>query len=86
MKVVGIVLLCLLAGCVARPTLEELETQAMLTGDWSAVEKRERSIERRRARTGIECDIGLTAYCEITAGHRACTCVSSRSLSMTIWR
>ena len=30
-----------LTGCVSMPTLEQLEEQAFLTGDWSAVEQRE---------------------------------------------
>ncbi len=86
MKPLLIALLCILAGCAARPTLEELESQAMLTGDWSAVERRERAIERRRQRAGIECPTGMTAYCEVHAGHRQCTCISSDALSLVIWR
>lgn len=85
-KLLLIALLFVLAGCAAGPTLEQLESQAMLTGDWSAVERRERSIERRRQRAGIQCPSGMTAYCEAYAGHRRCTCISSSALSSVLWR
>lgn len=36
------------SGC-ATMSLEELEAEALITGDWSSVEKREASINRRKA-------------------------------------
>ncbi|MCH7538407.1 MAG: hypothetical protein IID57_11200, partial [Proteobacteria bacterium] len=49
MKGTGIlVLLLMLGGCAVVPTLEDLEDQALLTGDWSQVENRERTIARRQ--------------------------------------
>ena len=43
MKTIGTILVgFLLVACEPVPTLEELEDQANLTGDWSQVEKRER--------------------------------------------
>ena len=45
-KFVGILALCLLVGCSTRPTIEELEAEALDTGDWSAVEKRQRMDEK----------------------------------------
>jgi hypothetical protein len=39
----------LLSGCAQQKlTLEELEREALVTGDWSKVEKREKSLERER--------------------------------------
>lgn len=72
----GLVLLalCLLAGCTAGPTLEQLEAEAMITGDWSLVEQRERAIQRRESRQEIACPSGYTAVCESRLGDRRCIC------------
>lgn len=43
--------LALMAGCSSGPTLQELKDEAMITGDWTLVEKREKAIERRRNRS-----------------------------------
>ena len=81
MKVLGLVLMVvLLAGCGSYTTMEELERQAFLTGDWSAVEKRERIIERRKMRRGTFCPAGSVAVCESFAGSDRCSCVESDSL------
>ncbi len=52
MKCMGVLLLSFLIGCAPVATLEELEAQAYVSGDWSEVEKRERIIARREARKG----------------------------------
>ncbi len=83
MKYTGILILLLgltLGGCAAGPSLEELEHQAMLSGDWSAVEKRERLIREREARRGPQCDSGYVAYCERRFGDTRCVCVSNDAL------
>jgi len=36
-----------LSGCATRLTLEELEAEAVVTGDWTLVERREKAIARR---------------------------------------
>ncbi len=51
----GLLLLSFLVGCAPVTTLEELEAQAYVSGDWSAVDKRERMIARREARMGPTC-------------------------------
>jgi starvation-inducible outer membrane lipoprotein len=82
MKTTGILLLVLTLGaCVSVPTLEELEHQAMLTGDWSAVEARERRIAHRSARQGPGCPSGTVAYCEQQVSSERCTCVDHSALS-----
>ena len=66
----------LTAGCGTYSTLEELEQQALITGDWSAVEQRERVIARRKARRGLNCPAGYMAYCETMIAKKRCTCVN----------
>ena len=81
MKVLGLVLLCcLLGGCGTYQTLEELEQQAYLTGDWSAVEQRERIIAKRRQQTGLMCPSGKTRYCERWGATERCACMNRDSL------
>ena len=52
MKGMALLVLVLLGGCGTYTSLEQLEATAMLTGDWSEVEKRERIIARRNLRAG----------------------------------
>ena len=43
------ILLFLLISCTPQPTIEELEAEAAITGDWTKVERRERVIRDRLA-------------------------------------
>jgi len=69
--------LVLLSGCGSFTPLEQLEAEALLTGDWSAVEKRERIIQKRKARAGIQCPSGFIGLCEPYMGANRCSCVQS---------
>ena len=69
--------LIFLGGCESFVSLEKLETEAMLTGDWSAVERRERIIERRKMRNTARCPVGAVAYCEPGIGRQECVCVDA---------
>ena len=81
MKIACILILALVAGaCAAPPTLEELEFEALQTGDWSAVERREKSIERRAERHRMSCPNGLIEYCESRGGPGRCECVDRRAI------
>ena len=81
MKFVGIVALCLLVGCTARPTLEELETEAMTTGDWAAVEKRERIDKNWGAvNTDSVCRGEKVEICYKKSAQKECACVSPHEL------
>ena len=81
MKVLVLVFtFALIAGCGTVTPMAELERQALLTGDWSAVEKRERSIQRRAARQGNICPAGHVAVCERFAGTKRCGCIESDNL------
>jgi len=66
----------LLAGCAEMKTLEELEILAIQSGDWSAVESREKAIARRAERRGPSCGSGAIAICDVQGGERICTCSS----------
>lgn len=59
-------ILCALAfvvGCAPRPTLEQLENEAMVTGDWTAVEKREERIKAWLEAAGPGCLRGEIKRC-----------------------
>lgn len=88
MKCMGLLLVCFLVGCAPVSTLEELEAQAYLTGNWSEVDKRERMIARRQARTGPSCPSGYISYCEKHVGDMRCACVSRESMTgiLAAWR
>ncbi|MDJ0698896.1 MAG: hypothetical protein QNJ07_03490 [Woeseiaceae bacterium] len=82
MKKTGILMLAsLLVACTATPTMEQLEYQAMLSGDWSEVEKRERIIERRANRRGPQCPAGYIAYCERDFGQQNCVCAEKGAIT-----
>jgi hypothetical protein len=65
----------MLAGCAGVTPLAELEAQALLTGDWSAVEKRERMQARRHLNSYIRCPPGTIGYCESDFGRKRCDCI-----------
>ena len=79
MKTLSLLAVCLMSGCGMLPSLDELETEAMLTGDWSAVEQRERSIARRMAALPVQCPDGYVAICEENFADRNCACASGDS-------
>ena len=71
-----VLLLMLLGGCGTYHTLEELEEQAIRTGDWSEVERRERILARQKYRSGYRCPPGQVFYCE----QRRCACVQDEDV------
>ena len=85
MKVLMLAGMCLLAACGSYIPLEVLEEQAMLTGDWSAVERREQIIAERRARSGNHCPNGYITYCETRVGRQDCTCMRKEVLSSLVY-
>ncbi len=74
--IVIIFALCVLAGCSTGPTLEQLEAEALITGDWSLVEQREARIARNKQRSGISCPPGTIGYCKTFVSETECACVS----------
>jgi len=81
MRFVVITVVCLLVGCSARPTLEELEAEALTTGDWEAVEKRER-IDKKWGvvKTDSECRGDYIRLCQTKSAQEFCECVSPHDL------
>jgi hypothetical protein len=75
MRLLGVFVLVCFAGCAASPTLQELEMQAFVSGDWAQVEKREAALARRKTRSGARCPNGYIGYCEVRFGERKCTCI-----------
>jgi hypothetical protein len=78
MKYMSLLVLIVLVGCTSRPTLDELEVEAAKTGDWSAVENRERMNERMRVRQDPKCPRNYTLSCKINGAHEDCVCRLSR--------
>ena len=81
MRGIIVATLLVLGGCSGYQTLEQLEEQALVSGDWSAVEKREELIARRAQRNGPKCSKGFTAYCETGVFETRCTCVDRNQTS-----
>jgi len=67
-------LLFILAGCVMRPSLEELEDGASQTGDWADVERREELVKERLESTAPRCPDGLSKDCVEEPSGIACYC------------
>ena len=84
MKILVLLGVIFLTGCGSTATLEQLEEQAFLTGDWSAVEQRERIIAKRDARRAPQCPAGLVSYCEKRVGQRRCACIDRQALSAAL--
>ncbi len=72
MKFVILFTLVIVVGCAPSPTLEELEKEASITGDWTEVEWREERIKKRleelycpfgQSNTCIEEQSGIQCYC-----------------------
>ena len=74
------VLICFsfLSACAGSTPMAELEAQALASGDWSEVEKRERINARRSSKT-IDCGRGV-AVCAKRGGKAVCHCVSRSSI------
>ncbi len=82
MKVITILALVFLAGCTTYPPLEQLEAEALVTGDWAAVEKRERVIAWRQQRQGIQGPGQQINFCQKSVGTTRCECVEQDELRL----
>ncbi len=63
MRLILSLLVLFLAACTAQPSLEELEKEAMFSGNWTAVEQREQAEQRRREKAESNCSTGQTTFC-----------------------
>ena len=77
-KGIIVLALILLTGCAGYTSLEQLEAQALVSGDWSAVERRERINARRNWYSNLRCPSGTIGYCELYLSANRCGCVDSR--------
>ena len=75
-RLIALGLALIVAGCSPTKTLEELEVDALRTGDWSLVEKREAVIAKRKARRSSHCPDGAVSYCDKSIGSYRCQCVA----------
>ena len=74
----GFISLCalaLVAGCETVPSLDQLEDEAMVTGDWEAVERREDLIKRRLESTAPGCPKGEIKKCFEAPSGIQCYCL-----------
>jgi hypothetical protein len=78
MKTLGVLMIVVLAGCASKPTLTELEEQALATGDWTEVEAREKGMSRLRRSTEQECPDGAAKVCVDNGGTPYCQCRGGR--------
>jgi hypothetical protein len=70
-------LVVVLAGCTTRPTLAELEEEAEITGDWSAVQQYRRMDKSMNRVNGDNyCKNGYILVCRTKAEREECGCVS----------
>jgi len=67
--------LAIVASCALQPTLEQLEGEALTTGDWTAVERREEKIKEWLELSAPGCPKGLNKYCVEEQSGIQCYCV-----------
>jgi len=67
--------LALVVGCAPRPPLEQLEDEAMITGEWTAVERREELIKKRLESTAPGCPRGEVKKCIEEQSGIQCYCL-----------
>ena len=84
--VITVMALVLLSGCGAFKSMQQLEQEALLTGDWSAVEQRERQIARRNLKSSLHCPPGKIGYCQQDFGETDCTCIDQDRLNAFLTR
>ena len=77
-RVLGLLILLAMGACADTRTLEELEQEPMQTGDWSAVERREKRMAEQAARKAAGCRVTETLFCEKLADVQRCYCVGNQ--------
>ena len=72
-----LVMLVIVAGCTPRPTLDQLEDEANVSGDWAAVEHREELIKDHLETTAPGCPVGQSEKCVEELSGIQCYCLPS---------
>ena len=75
MKILSVLFVCTLVGCGGQRTLDELENEALNSGDWTEVEKREQLLARKSESQGQDCPEGLTNICFEQGIKASCECL-----------
>ena len=81
MKLIILAVVLLLSGCAAAKSMQQLEKEALKSGDWSKVEQRGRiTVGKRRHRNSLRlnCLAGQIAVCEQFGSKDKCTCHARR--------
>lgn len=78
MKILSALVFFALLGCVGPETLDELEDQALISGDWTEVEKREQMLRRKSMKDGPDCADGLTSVCYEQGMSMNCECIRAK--------
>jgi hypothetical protein len=75
MRAIVLTALVALAACTSQKTLEELEQEALATGNWTEVEKREMAQTRRGKNSDKRCPEGFVNVCLESGMSIDCRCV-----------
>ena len=70
-----LITLVIVGGCAPRPTLEQLEDEAAISGEWTTVEKREELIKKRLESTAPGCPVGQRKKCIEEQSGIECYCL-----------
>ena len=88
LRTVLIVCLLGLCACAGHAPMQQLEAEALQSGDWTAVHQRERMIARQRGKTDL-CPDGEMAVCTRNVGADRCRCTNRagfrRLVSGSFW-
>ncbi len=76
------ILICIsfLSGCATAVPMAELEAEALRSGDWSEVEKRERLVAKRKRGQYKRCPGNATNLCVARGGDMVCQCADRNSI------
>jgi hypothetical protein len=78
MKVAILILALSLGGCSSMSSsLEELEEEAMVSGDWTEVEKRERMLARKNNGSNLSCPKDRVKVCVDIGMGNECHCAKA---------
>jgi hypothetical protein len=75
MKTITLTTLLVLAACGSQTTLEELEQEALATGNWTEVKKRELALKRSSKNSSKSCPNGFVNVCLESGMNIDCECV-----------
>lgn len=66
-NILTVLVIIFLGACTAQPTLYELETEAMVTGDWTAFDRKNKRLLERAAYVDLVAECGTNnqmVWCE----------------------